>query len=666
MHFETAYRKDIDGLRCLAVVPVVAFHAFPHLLTGGFVGVDVFFVISGFLISGQIQNELRAKRFSISGFYARRVRRIFPALTIVLLSTLALGWALLLPSEFAQLIKHVIGGATFSSNFVLWNEVGYFDKASELKPLLHLWSLGVEEQFYILWPIILMAVYRLNWPAGLTILIVAGLSFGSSLWWIRHDPSGAFFLPFPRFWELLLGALLAELPERVRARPILRDLGSFAGLAAILVATVALSQDSHYPGLRAVLPTLGAAVLIASGTQALVNKHLLSSRLFVAIGKISYPLYLWHWPLLSFLDITNAGSAPIRLCVVAVSIVLAGLTWRLIERPIRAQPSPRFAPQLAVALTGVLLLALASLRIDTLSVALNLTAPDAYEWPASMNATKECRAKYGLPDYPEPFCVESRPDLPPSVMIIGDSNANHWMPGLAQAYLNLNVINIGGGGCLPIEGVESFSPLDDQAHQRLCHIAIDRAFEILQSTKSISLVILSARLTHHFPGSPYGSLISDATRFLKSDRDGASNEDVFRVAAERTFESIRSRRIKAIVVLQIPELGFDPMTCAKLRPTDLLKSLDDCTVPRRAVESRQANARALMFSTLKGFSEIAIYDPFDELCDGRVCRAQIGHVAVYRDQDHLSREGSIEVWKRLAETSQKRLDAVQSVGRSTR
>lgn len=339
-----SYRRDVDGLRALAVLAVVFYHAFPGTIRGGFVGVDVFFVISGFLISGLVGRQIDDGNFSLAGFYGRRVRRIFPALAAVLTATLGYGLLVLLPRELAQLGKHVAAGAGFVSNLIFWNEAGYFDRASAAKPLLHLWSLGVEEQFYIAWPLILWSVMRINMKPLICIAMLTAASFALNIVAARGEGVADFYSPLTRLWELSAGSLLALwMLRHVQAEPGIPVRGrmrhgvSVAGLALICGAVVFLDQRMRYPDWLAVLPVAGTVLLIAAGPVAWANR-LLSGKLAVGIGLFSYPLYLWHWPLLSYASIIGRGHAPkplLSLGLISASVVLAVLTYRFLELPVR-------------------------------------------------------------------------------------------------------------------------------------------------------------------------------------------------------------------------------------------------------------------------------------------------------------------------------------------
>ena len=333
------YRPDIDGLRAIAVLSVVGFHAFPQRIVGGFIGVDIFFVISGFLISSIIIRNLQNESFSYVEFYSRRVRRIFPALIVVLLASLGIGWFGLLASEYQQIGKHTLGGLGFVSNLLLWGESGYFNSSAEAKPLLHLWSLAIEEQFYIIWPVLLGLVWSFKKNFFTIISAVALLSFGVNLLSFPEHSEAAFYSPIARFWELIIGGLLAYLTLNkpgIIAKHC--NMQSFLGLTLLIVSLVFINKARAFPGWWALLPTLGAALLISAGSSAWFNQIVLSNRVAVWFGKISYPLYLWHWPLLSLALILNnyePTSSAVRIALVFLAIVLAWLTYKLIETPVR-------------------------------------------------------------------------------------------------------------------------------------------------------------------------------------------------------------------------------------------------------------------------------------------------------------------------------------------
>lgn len=365
------YRPDIDGLRAIAVLSVVGFHAFPHWVKGGFIGVDIFFVISGYLISTIIFGSLAGEGFSYREFYARRIRRIFPALLVVVAATLAFGWYALLADEFRQLGKHLLASAGFVVNLALWNEAGYFDTIAESKPLLHLWSLAVEEQFYIFWPVFLGLAWRSRGGQGRHLgtwmWVATGLSFLLNVYAVHRHPTATFYSPLPRMWELGAGALLAW--NALRREPhrnwYRRELRSVGGLLLIVLGVLLIQRTKSFPGWWALLPVLGACLCISAGPGAWINRRLLGSRIAVWFGLISYPLYLWHWPLLAYARVLENGSDPprtVRIAAVLAAIGLAWITYRYVEQRLRRHQGSTVVRGLAtsmvlVAFVGALALA---------------------------------------------------------------------------------------------------------------------------------------------------------------------------------------------------------------------------------------------------------------------------------------------------------------------
>jgi len=362
------YRPDIDGLRAIAVLAVLAFHAFPGSFKGGFIGVDVFFVISGYLISTIIFEELDRGNFRPSNFYARRIKRLFPALILVMTACLAFSSFLLLADEFNQFGKHIAAGSSFISNFVFWNESGYFDNAVDTKPLLHLWSLGIEEQFYLVWPLFLWFSWKQKFSLFLLIVLIASASFVLNIIEIKTDIVAAFYSPQTRFWELLSGSLLAwlihykqgiyinlshimngNLLSKINKQTLLvvgnflPNVMSLCGLLLLAYGFWRITKDLSFPGKWALIPVIGTVLFIAAGSQAFINRKILSSKVLVWFGLISFPLYLWHWPILSFARIyeNEVPSTNIRIAAVFLSIVLAWLTYKWLEIPIRSGKQSR-------------------------------------------------------------------------------------------------------------------------------------------------------------------------------------------------------------------------------------------------------------------------------------------------------------------------------------
>ena len=662
-----SYRADIDGLRALAVLSVVVFHAFPDAMPGGFIGVDIFFVISGFLISTILLENLRKGTFSFAEFYSRRIRRIFPALLVVLSASYAFGWFALLPDEFMQLGKHIAAGAGFVSNFLLWSESGYFDSAAELKPLLHLWSLGIEEQFYIVWPLLLWAVARLRLNALTVILVVASISFMLNIDSVRNSPIAAFYSPQTRFWELLTGAIVAvgfirketfsgwidhlqlwiarilfDHPTRISPE-VMRAGASLIGLAAIVAGFWAINPTRSFPGYWALLPTLGAALLISAGPNAWLNRNILSARLLVWFGLISYPLYLWHWPLLSFLKIVE-GQTPsigVRIAAVGTAILLAWLTYRLVEKPIRFGPKGRRA---TVALT-LLMLALGFLGYNTY-------VRDGLEFRSKVFQQNKGQVKYQESFYENDICRQLHADFQgfycfvtsagrPAIQILGDSHANRLVMGLARSTDEI-ILQIGHHGCPPFIDI---AVLDPGLPKDECAKSTRYAIDVAANTDSIRTVIMT------FAGAKY----IGAGRYFEILDAGqartASTNDILANAMRATFDLLRAKGKTILFVYDNPEISFDPNTCIDGgRPLRLIRRevRNPCGIHKGDFLKSQQEYRSLVQSVLKDYPDIRVVDAADALCDNDLCYAVKDGAVLYRDGNHLSFGGSLLVGREIA------------------
>lgn len=351
---KNTYRPDIDGLRAIAVLLVIGFHLSPNWIKSGFIGVDIFFVISGYLITKNIVEDLYKNKFEFIDFYSRRVRRIFPALIVVLFFSAMLGWYYLLSPEYKQLGKHIAGGAIFVENLLYFSEVGYFDTNAYSKPLLNLWSLGIEEQFYVVWPLFIWICWRKKTDLIFCILALTLISFSINIYEVTNQNEGLYYLPQTRFWELGAGAMLACLHNkellnnkiivgnifnkfRISKRNNINNITSSVGVVLLIIGLLKINNKMIFPGWWALAPVLGTFLIIHSGKDALINKNILSAKLLVWIGLISFPLYLWHWILLSFTKIIylEGFNRTTRLLVLAISFLLAWLTYLFIEKPVR-------------------------------------------------------------------------------------------------------------------------------------------------------------------------------------------------------------------------------------------------------------------------------------------------------------------------------------------
>ena len=615
------YRPDVDGLRALAVLAVLAFHAFPQLAPGGFVGVDIFFVISGFLISGIIFDGLASGRFTFSDFYWRRVRRIFPALALVLAASLAIGWFVLLPDEYSELGQHVAAGAAFVANVALWREGGYFDTAAELKPLLHLWSLGVEEQYYLVWPVLLFALRKRPSVMLWAIVAIAVLSFALNLWLTAEKPRAAFFLPMGRFWELLAGSLLAYFACYRRLGAQAPNLKANAGLAMMAASLFLLDGQRAFPGLWALLPVLGTVLVVWAGPQAWINRMLLSRPGLVWIGLISYPLYLWHWPLLAYARIAGAGepSAAARLALCALSLLLAWLTYELIEKKIRF---PRAASVRRISVPA-LAASMAAIGVVGVLSLLNVVAPHS----ASLPLAREISEAYNDWDYTGDRIVLG--DTGKAVLFFGDSHMQHYWPRVHKIMQERTapvhtVIFKTAGGCAPVPGIERKG--------RGCSRFVEEALDIARSGNVQTVVIAASWVGFINRGDYYklGDAAQRPLRLLSPDAGWVMER------FEATLRELTAAGKEVVLVLSSPRGdAFDPKGIVQRDGMMLHVRGPLGAVPRKEIaalaspiDERLKRVAAAVGATL--------VDPADSLCTASLCpAADENGRPLYKDASHL-------------------------------
>ena len=628
------YRAEIDGLRALAILAVLGYHAFPSVFPGGFIGVDVFFVISGYLITSILIKEQNNGDFSIRGFYARRIIRILPALTLVIIACLLAGWFLLIAEEYKSLAKHALGGLGFVSNLVLWQETGYFDKAAELKPLLNLWSLGIEEQFYIAWPLVLLVLQRSGKRNIQIIWILTMVSFALSVWAVFNDRGQAFYSPLSRAWELLAGAILAFRRAPTEYSHKAAYITWLPALALVMLATAVFSFQSTYPfpGPLALIPVLSCAILIDHAQAKTPSRiyQFLSSKPAVWTGLISYPLYLWHWPLLSFSRIIHADEPPAfaRAIVMLCSIALAYATYKLIERPAK-----RLSRRLVISVLIILsiLAAIVSGHVfqkDGLErsrhkkiIAMSEQVREDFTDFEDRGLIKEgtCDLPFIFPDHPKrQICLVARHDQPQTALLIGDSHAVHAFWGLADAFVRIdqNLKVTGRGACVPFLGYTSPN------NRYECQPHVDQILTSAAQMKDVRSVVLV------FRGRYIGNQTSpdDYNEFLK--------------AMERTVALFSRSGKKVYAFLPVVEPGFDPRLCAGTLPLGRTTP-KNCTIDQ-VQDQRKSRMINEAWTTMKSrFPDLVVFDPNGVICAQEKCSVmQLGH-SIFKDENHLSHFGSM-------------------------
>ncbi len=628
------YRADIDGLRALAIVPVVLFHMFPEYLPGGFIGVDFFFVISGYLISSIIFSKIENNSFSFSDFYVRRVNRIFPALFLMLTSVLISGWFLLLPVEFAELGKHTASGAGFISNIALFSDVGYFNSAAELKPLLHLWSLGIEEQFYIFWPLILIFAWKKKYDLTKIFLILFLFSFLVNVLRVDRHTDEVFFLLHARFWELLIGCFLTYLERKRNLRDKIiqyRDWFSVVGLSLAFLGFFLLNGERKFPGAWALIPTLSTFLLIAAGPDALINRKLLSHKWLVALGLISYPLYLWHWPLLAFGQITYGESfnAFTKIILIIIAFLLAYFTYRLVEIPIR-EINQEFKKRLAVVLTsivfgcgGIGLLAFFEILppYNNSNAIRNISdAASDWDYPGRLISDK---SKKGMR-----YRVQGTGNK--EVVFIGDSNIEQYYPRverLLERNSNFKIVFLAHGGCPPIRNIR-----DNRDSTDSCPTHVENSIkEALRP--EVHSVVLGASWYSYFKKDTKYYIENNISKTIASQTngfDGAMDE------LKNTLKILKHSNKKVYLVLNMP-MGkvYDPKQMVERSFSSTPVKIHIEPLIKVEFDEKYAEVKKALIEVAMS-ADVIIIDPIDHLCLKDICpTATQDGKPFYKDESHF-------------------------------
>jgi peptidoglycan/LPS O-acetylase OafA/YrhL len=607
------YRADIDGLRAVAVLPVVLYHAHLAGFSGGFVGVDVFFVISGFLICSLIVEELRRGEFSILRFYERRCRRILPALFAMFLGTSALACVVLMPPDLASYGSSLLSSLAFVSNVYFWKVSGYFDGSAEFKPLLHTWSLSVEEQFYLVVPYLLLGICALFKKRYLTLLVPFALgSLALSDWAVSHAPNAAFYLLPTRFWEILLGGLLAVSSAQGPARRPLREGLALVGLLGILGATAFYSDETRFPGLAALAPCMGAALIIYAGLsgESLVGR-LLSSAPFTFVGKISYSLYLWHWPLFALYryrvarELTSLES----VVLVALGFALAVASWHFVERPFR---QARGGVPRRLVFVGAGAGAVAAATFAGTALATNglpsrvpgfeiVAAPGEQEYDAGGSDDCFLGDPQTFADWGGERCFVTR-GRGPRVLLWGDSFAAHYVPGLAHQaeHLHADFLQYNLSACPPVFGFDTMSSPS-------CRAFNDHVADVIRDY-GIQAVVVSSRWDYAFK------------RHVQPSDIRAS------------LERLRGLGVAVSVIGQSPLFGNQVQTLFAQSGGARTQSDGWGQV------SFSADLNHKLAASLP--DGVTFIDPLEHLCQLPACRYRDNRTFLFSDEGHFSAYGS--------------------------
>lgn len=637
-----SYRPDIDGLRAISVLAVVIFHFFPTNLKGGFTGVDVFFVISGFLVTSIILNSSNTS-FSFSSFYSRRVKRLFPSLILVLSSVLAISYLVLISKDFQFLGKHIFGGVFFIDNIFYFYESGYFDQASELKPLLHLWSLSLEEQFYLFWPPILLLIKKVRHKFAVrTLLLLIITSFSMNVLMIKNNQSFSFFMLPTRLWELALGGLIPFLMNQNSnkffvpkiAFEFFRTKGPILGIFIILAGFIFIKDEKYFPGFLALIPVIGTCLVIIGNRDSIINKFL-SNKFLVTIGLISYPLYLWHWPLISIPTLVFGKiSAHFKIVLILISVSLAFGSYRL-ELHIKKSSFKFMTPILLAflllisGLGGIIYLkdGIPSRNSELEEL---LKSQTAYKDSFETLQSQKCKEKY----LNTQMCSVRFHDREPTIALIGDSHANHVFPGFLEYYKNTdeNLILLAESGTPPLSKIVS---------KRSPDMTLNSVFEYILQKDSIHTVILSAFWENFYDekGVLIDNYIYKNKIFDPQNPNEASQNKIFETGLKRTFELLKNKKI--IFVYSLPSLPFNLKRCS---PNILEKHPRHCSFDYKHVEN-QNEYRSITDPLMNKVNIERKFDLVPYVCNNNSCSIIKNNQFLYSDDFHLSEIGSINFWK---------------------
>ncbi len=616
------YRADIDGLRAVAVVPVLFFHAGFGFFEGGFAGVDVFFVISGFLITSLIYDEIADGRFSLISFYERRARRIAPALLLVCLACIPFAWFWMLPEEANAFGKSLYFVNLFASNFLFWDEAGYFAASNELKPLLHTWSLAVEEQFYLLFPLLL---WGLRTRSRRTVLIVvasfSAVSFATTQVLPLFDPVANFYLLPSRFWELGAGSLLAIAgPDMARIGARYGSSLAAAGLLTILASYLFVSGSSQYPGWSTVPVVVGTVLVLAFSDGTNWTGRILSFRPLVVIGLGSYSLYLWHQPVFAFARLRSMQElSPITyLLLIALTFGLAYISYRYVETPFRNRR--RVSGEAifkSTAAVGVVVMAVGATFDHT-----NGLPQRAHDLglmtELSSGLAERCNGS---------ILAECQTSEMPEVAVWGDSLAMHLVDGIISSNPSVKLVQLNKNDCGPFLNIAPMPSWRSAAWPQSCLDRNEEVRQFITKTPSLRYVAVAFRPTQYFV---------DGTILVRGKGVVESHDDVVLDDFRKTMDWLRSLGLQPVVFSPPPQDGRDPGICVA-RSRLIGAALEQCDLPAERVAEYDRHARQLLEAISRDYP---VVDLASYLCDSRYCRASEDGRGLYKDAAHFSRQGS--------------------------
>ncbi|HMN36965.1 MAG TPA: acyltransferase family protein [Hyphomicrobium sp.] len=647
-----SYFPFIDGLRALAIIGVVIYHAMPQAMPGGFSGVDVFFVVSGFLITRLILEERRAGAFSFKQFYIRRARRLLPAAVFCFCCVAAISAFVLLPDAYWYLGRSLLASALMYANVFFYNTGGYFSAPAIEKPLLHTWSLAVEDQFYLTWPLILMFLTRIG-PSGAlrVVLALAVVSLAYCEFTLARNSEAAFFLLPSRAWELLVGATIAL---RAPRRPLVSEWANavtVAGVAAILASFWLLRGDGHFPGLGAVPACVGtAAIITANLEQPTLVARFLATRPLVFGGKISYSFYLWHWPLISLLSyrLERPLYAHEAAAVVGLAFVISVASWRFVERPFRVprerglsahagRPDARFALQSVAAVLAIVAIAVALKVGRGFPQRYDAQVQTAMKQMVSGNPIRGACDNYENIFRNDDVCSigrKRRPGQSYEVALFGDSMADHWTPMVAKyaTEQNLTFRQVTNGGCGLFFGIAI--PARPAAKANECSHYQQEAKKFIGANPGLKVAVLSG----------YWEKWLSRIEFPEHAQDFAppnvQRTPKFDAVLKQTLDVFTSKGIRVVLIGQIPVYGMLPVRCVVSR-IEHKEDAASCGLTRQAAAAQMHLSNAALERAASENPMVTVSLPAHYMCQEKMCSPVMGGTLLYKNASHVNRYGAV-------------------------
>ncbi len=650
-----AYNPAIDGLRGVAVLLVLFFHLFPKTFAFGYVGVDVFFVLSGFLITKIIVNQLQNNRFSFKVFYRNRIRRIFPSLIIVLFFTSLIGYLFLFPDELMQLGKHISSSAFFYQNYQLIGETGYWDKVAQMKPLLHFWSLSIEEQFYLFFPLILFIIHKLSKHfesvvfALFAVLVLIPFVFKVDL----------FYNTFARAWELCFGGVIFIAIQKYNVIERYKRLKNQNAVLHVLIYVLLFALSlwfitaRQYPGIKKLFPVVFSSGLLIMAVNIYPKNKIFANRLLVFFGLISYPLYLWHYVFISYAHILAFDVAKYGLLIALVSVIFSYLTYRFVEIFFRKQTSYTYS----FVLLGMVALIFFMGRYISNSQGLpnRNYLPEENKYMKTQFIREPAKDSLGVSLFTKVLGKEPVNDYIKStsdnvnskfVAIVGDSHAQTSYPGFASelAKYGYETVLLSNSGCPPYPDGAMGVSLDDISQ---CETKIEDIYLVLENLPNLEKIIFTTRVPRYIYGVGYG-VIDDGQippfsgnnpkqKEYFTDKQNWKPKEQFFNGIERLFAKYNNSNVELFYLIENPELGFSPKNCVK-RPFNISNPIQK--LPYSDYLKRAGEYRNFIYTLQQNYKGVHILDPKDLYCDGEYCYAFRYGKMLYADDDHHSVDGS--------------------------